>query len=295
MTTDPPRPPRVKLLLAFAAIYFLWGSTYLAVRWAIDGIPPFLTAGCRLVLAGAVLAALAARSGAPRPTRRQWRAAVAAAVPLFVLGHGGVCWAQQHVPTGASALLFATLPVWLLLLDWGYGGRGRPRAAEVAGTGLGLAGVALLTAPGGVDPGGAAVLLGAAAAWAVGSLVVRHADVPASPLRMASAQMLVGGALLLGLGAAAGDVGRLHPAGVPARSLGALGYLILTAVVAVPAYNWLLAVTSPAAVGTYAFVNPVVAVALGWALAGEAVGPREGAAAGLVVCGVMLLVRPRRE
>ncbi len=289
MGAEPPAGSRAKLVLAFAAIYLLWGSTYLAIRVAIDTLPPFLMAGSRFVLAGAVLYALAARTR-PRPTRRQWRNAAVSGVPLFVLGNGGVTWAEQAVPSGAAALVVATLPVWLLLIDWGCGGRGRPRVAELAGIGLGLAGVAVLSAPGGVDPVGAAVLVGASVAWAAGSLFGRAADLPASPVRTAGMQMLAGGAVMLTVGLAAGEGGRFDPAAVTGRSAGAWAYLTAVAVVALPAYTWLLTATSPALVGTYAFVNPVVAVLLGWAVLGEPADGRTAVAGLLVVLGVAVLV-----
>jgi drug/metabolite transporter (DMT)-like permease len=295
MGTEPPGVPRAKLALAFAAIYLLWGSTYLAIRLAIDTVPPFLMAGSRFLAAGAALYAFGARTGTPRPSGRHWRNAAVAAVPLFVVGNGGVTWAEQAVPSGAAALVIATLPAWLLLLDWGYGGRKGPRVVELLGIGLGMAGVAALSAPGGVDPVGAGVLLLAAVAWAVGSLFNRYADLPASPVRTAAMQMLVGGAVMVALGLALGEGGRLDPAAVSGRSAAAWAYLGAVAVVALPAYNWLLTATSPALVGTYAFVNPVVAVVLGWAVAGEALDERTAVAAALVVLGVMLLVWPRRR
>lgn len=295
MGIESPAPSRVKLLAAFAAIYILWGSTYLAIRLAIDTIPPFLMAGVRFLIAGSALYALGAPAGVPRPSARQWRNAAIGAVPLFVFGNGGVTWAEQAVPSGAAALVIATLPAWLLLLDWGYGGRRGPRATEAAGIALGLTGVAVLSAPGGVDPLGAVVLLGAAVAWAIGSLFNRYADLPTSPALTAAMQMLIGGAVLVVLGLSAGEASRFVPAAVSWQSIAAVAYLVAVAVVALPAYNWLLAVTSPAAVGTYAFVNPVVAVLLGWAVVGEAITDRTGPAAGLVVAGVMLLVWPRKR
>jgi drug/metabolite transporter (DMT)-like permease len=293
MGIESPAPSRLKLLLAFAAIYVLWGSTYLAIRLAIDTLPPFLMAGARFLAAGAVLYALGVPSGLPRPTARHWRNAAIGAIPLFVLGNGGVTWAEQAVPSGAAALVIATLPAWLLLLDWAYGGRMGPRLVEVLGVGLGVAGVAVLSAPGGIDAVGAAVLLGAAVAWAVGSLFNRYAGLHASPALTAVMQMLVGGVMMVALGLVLGEGGRFDPGAVSWRSVAALAYLVAVAAVALPAYNWLLSVTSPALVGTYAFVNPVVAVLLGWAVAGEAVTGRTGPAAALVVVGVMLLVWPR--
>lgn len=294
MENDAPVHSRTKLLLAFAAIYILWGSTYLAIRIAIETIPPFLMAGFRFLVAGSVLYAWGSRRGTPRPTRAHWRNAAIASVPMFVFGNGGVTWAEQTVPTGAASLIIATLPAWLLLLDWSYGGRKGPRAVELLGIGLGLAGVAALSSPGGINPVGAVVLLGSAVAWAVGSLINRYADLPASPVRTSAMQMLAGGVIMVAVGGMLGEIGRFDPGEVSWRSVGALVYLIAVAFVALPAYNWLLTATSPALVGTYAFVNPVVAVLLGWALADEIIGARTGVAAALVVLGVMLLVWPRR-
>ena len=295
MGSESPAPSRVRLLLAFAAIYVLWGSTYLAIRLAIDTIPPFLMAGGRFLAAGAALYALGVPPNLPRPTARQWRNAALGAVPLFVMGNGGVTWAELVVPSGAAALVIATLPAWLLLLDWAYGGRKGPHLVEVLGIGLGLAGVAVLSAPGGVHLVGTAVLLGAAMAWAVGSLFNRYADLPSSPALTAAMQMLAGGVMMVALGLVLGEAGRFDPAAVSWRSAAAVAYLVAVAVVALPAYNWLLSVTSPALVGTYAFVNPVVAVLLGWAVAGEGMTGRTVPAALLVVIGVMLLVWPRKR
>jgi drug/metabolite transporter (DMT)-like permease len=294
MDTDQPAS-RVKLLLAFAAIYLLWGSTYLAIKVAIDTLPPFLMAGTRFLAAGGILYLFASRSVAPRPTLRQWRNAAVAAVPLFVLGNGGVTWAEQVVPSGAAALVVATLPAWLLLLDWGYGGRKGPRVMELSGIGLGVVGVGVLSAPGGVDLVGAGVLLLAAVAWAVGSLLNRYADLPASPVRVAAMEMLVGGAVMVAVGLGVGEGSKFNPAGVTWQSALAWNYLAAVAVVALPAYNWLLSVTSPAVVGTYAFVNPVVAVLLGCLVAAEPLSPQTAVAAPLVVLGVVLLVWPKKR
>jgi drug/metabolite transporter (DMT)-like permease len=296
MGTAPPRASPVKLVLAFACIYLIWGSTYLAIRLAVDTLPPFLMAGVRFLLAGAFLYALGARHGLPRPTRRQWRNALIAGVPLFVIGNGGVTWAEQTVPSGLAALIVATLPAWLLLLDWAGGGRRGPGLVEVTGIGLGLGGVAVLAAPsgaGGVPVVGTIVLTAAAVAWAAGSLFSRSADLPASAVRTAGMQMLAGGACMLALGPVLGEGGRTALAAVSWESILAFAYLVAAAVVALPAYQWLLTVSSPALVGTYAFVNPVVAVLLGWAVLGEGLSGRTGVAVVLVVAGVALLTWPR--
>lgn len=292
MGSDPP-PSRVKLLLAFSAIYFLWGSTYLAIKVAITTIPPFLMAGTRFLAAGAVVYLLGSRGEKRWPTARQWRNAAVSGVLMFVLGNGGVTWSEQTVSPGVAALVVATLPAWLLLLDWIYGGRKGPRLVETLGIVLGLGGVAAMSTLGAIDPFGVGALLVASVGWAIGSLVTRYADLPASPIRTAGMQMLIGGAVLVGLGLAVGEGGRLNPAAVTPESVGGWVYLAAVAVVALPAYNWLLSVTSPALVGTYAFVNPVVAVLLDWAVTQQPPAVQTAAAGGAVVLGVALLVWSR--
>jgi drug/metabolite transporter (DMT)-like permease len=295
MGSKKPGVTRTRLLLAFAAIYVLWGSTYLAIRLAIDTLPPFLMAGSRFLVAGAALYAYSSRSGRPTLSTRHWWNAAVASVLLFVLGNGGVTWAEQTIPSGAAALIVATLPAWLLVLDWGCGRRSKPCGFELVGVGLGIAGVALLSAPGGVDPVGAVALMVASVAWAAGSLFSRYATLPSSSVLTAGMQMLMGGAILVVLGLAVGEGKRFDPAAASWQSFAAWAYLIVVAVVALPAYTWLLTATSPALVGTYAFVNPLVAVVFGWAFLGEELAGRTGTAAALVVLGVILLVLSRRR
>jgi drug/metabolite transporter (DMT)-like permease len=295
MGTDRPRVSRVKLVLAFACIYVLWGSTYLAIKVAVQTLPPFLMAGARFLLAGAFLYALGVRPNSPPPTGRQWRNALIAGVPLFVLGNGGVVYAEQTFPSGLAALVVATLPAWLLLFDWAIGGRRGPGLVQVVGVGLGLGGVVLLATP--TEGGsliGVAVLTGASVAWAAGSLFSRYADTPKSAARTSGMQMLAGGTVMVLIGLAAGESNRFSLAAVSVESAVSFAYLVAVAVVALPAYTWLLTVSSPALVGTYAFVNPVVAVVLGSAVAGEALTGRTGLAVVLVMGGVTLLTWPRR-
>jgi drug/metabolite transporter (DMT)-like permease len=297
MDAPPRRASPVKLVLAFACIYVVWGSTYLAIRVAVDTLPPFLMAGVRFLLAGAFLYAVGVRQGLPRPTRRQWCNATIAGVPLFVIGNGGVTWAEQTVPSGLAALIVATLPAWLLVLDWARGGRRGPGLLEVTGIVLGLGGVAVLASPSGaaeVPLMGTAALTAASIAWAAGSLFSRSADLPASPTRTAGMQMLTGGACMVALGLALGEAGRAEGSAVSWESGLAFAYLVAAAVLALPAYQWLLVVCSPALVGTYAFVNPLVAVLLGWAILGESLGGRTGLAVVLVVVGVAILTWARR-
>jgi drug/metabolite transporter (DMT)-like permease len=298
MGIDQTRHSPVRLVLAFAAIYLIWGSTYLAIRIAVETLPPFLMAGVRFLVAGTTLYLVGVRHGTPRPTKRHWRNAAIAGIPLFVIGNGGVTWAEQSVPSGLAALVVATLPAWLLLLDWASGGRTGPRLVEVLGIGLGLTGVAVLAAPSGTDGIsliGIVVLVASAVAWAAGSLFSRHADLPASPVRTAGMQMLAGGACMVAVGLVAGEGNRLIVDSVSLASVVAFIYLVVAAVIVLPAYQWLLTVTSPALIGTYAFVNPVVAVFLGWAAAQEELNGRTGIAVALVVGGVALLTWPRRS
>jgi len=286
---------RPAVLLAFAAVYILWGSTYLAIRVAVAVLPPFLMAGVRFLIAGGLLYAWARWRGALGPSARQWGAALVAGALLLGGGNGGVVWAEQLVPSGLTALLVATVPVWVALADWLRPGGSRPAPAALAGLALGLAGVAWLVGPGLRDeagsPAGVAAVLLASVAWSVGSIYVRHAPRPTSPLIGAAAQMLCGGAVLTVAGLAAGEAGRFDPGRVTAGALAAVGYLVVFgALLAYTAYAWLLRHVRPTLVATYAFVNPVVAVLLGVALAGERLPPEALAAGAAVVASVALVV-----
>ncbi|MBX9584428.1 MAG: EamA family transporter [Gemmataceae bacterium] len=290
------RASRAGVVGCLAILYLVWGSTYLGMRVAMETAPPFLTGGTRFFLAGAVLYVWASARGIDRPTARQWGNAAFAGVLMLLVGNGCVAWAMaaEKVPSGLAALTVATTPAWMVLLDWAWGGP-RPRALVGVGIAAGLAGVAVLAGAGagGVSVAGAAVLTLASVSWAVGSLFARHADLPRSPARTTGMEMLAGGAALAALGAAAGEHAGFDPAGVSLASALAFGYLLAAAVVAMSAFTWLMTVADPGLVGTYAFVNPVVAVVLGAALADEELTARTGAAAALVVLGVALIVWPR--
>lgn len=301
------RPPRAAILAAYAALYVIWGSTYLGIRVGIATLPPFGMAATRFLLAGALLYGWARLRGAPRPTARQWGAAAVVGALLLLLGNGGVTWAEQRVPSGVAALLIATEPLWIVLLGWRRPGGTRPSLATALGLALGIAGVVVLVGPGAssagppsghVDLRGAAVVLAGALSWAAGSLWATgpggRARLPASAPLTTGMQMLTGGALLLGASAAAGEPAAFHPTAVSPASVAALGYLIVFgSIVAFSAYVWLLGVEPPARVATYAFVNPVVAVLLGWAVAGEALTGRVVVAAAVIVGAVVLLtLRP---
>ncbi len=290
------------VLLAFAAVYLIWGSTYLGIRIAIETLPPFLMAGIRFLLAGSLLYAFLRFRGAARPHPRTWRAALVIGGLMMFGGNGMVTWAQQSVPSAFAALLVATMPLWMVLLDATVFRGPKPGPWVIAGLILGTAGVGLLVGPteGGVAPLGALVLVLAALSWSFGSLLSRTADLPASPWMSAAMQMIAGSAVLLMVGTAAGEWQEMNLAAVSAHSVVALLYLaVFGSIIAHSAFLYLMKTTSTSAVSTYAFVNPVIAMLLGW-WTGEAIGARALAGAGLIVGAVLLIhvarmrAKPRR-
>lgn len=290
-------PPQGKLITAFAAVYLIWGSTYLGIRFAIETIPPHLMAAARFLVAGAILYAWSRWRGAPAPTVRNWRASAIVGGFLLLGGNGAVVWAETRVPSGLTALLVAMVPIWMLVLEMHprLGGK-RPRAAVVVGIVLGLAGLILLVAPGKlegrVDPVGAGVLVLGCLSWAFGSLHSRVAELPKSGFLAAAMEMLCGGALLLLFGLATGQGAQLSLTAISARSLVALAYLVFFgSLIGFTAYIWLLGATTPARVSTYAYVNPVVAVLLGWAFANEPMTLRTMLAAAVIVSAVVAIIR----
>ncbi|MBI5030910.1 MAG: drug/metabolite exporter YedA [Chloroflexi bacterium] len=268
-------PSQWSIMAALGAVYIIWGSTYLAIRFAIETLPPFLMAGTRFLIAGAILYAAMRFSGVQAPKRVHWRSTAIIAALLLFGGNGGVVWAEQFVPSSVTAVIIATTPLWMVLLDWWRNGV-RPTTGVVIGLLLGLVGIALLVGQGKLDGGnqinpiGAGVLIFATLSWAVGSFYARYAKLPSAPLLGTGMEMLVGGVLFLIAGSVTGEWGRLRLEQVSLQSLVALGYLIVFgAIVAFSAFTWLLRVTPLSIASTYAYVNPVVAVFLGWALAGE--------------------------
>lgn len=296
MSADSSRPSPGAILAALAAVYILWGSTYLAIRFAVETLPPFLMAGVRFTVAGAILYGWRRAVGQPRPTRAQWRAATVVGALMLLGGNGGVVWAEQWIESGTTALIVASVPFWMVLMDWLRPGGRAPRPKVWAGILVGFGGVLLLMGGPGAAPGHlvpAIVLLLASVAWAAGSLYSRSAVLPA-PLLATAMQMLTGGALLLLAGVVTGEVGRMDPAGFSTRSVLALLYLIVFgALIGYSAYVWLLRVTEPALASTYAYVNPVVAVVLGWLLAGERMDAGIVVAAAVIVGGVVLITTTR--
>jgi drug/metabolite transporter (DMT)-like permease len=288
---------RAELIAAFAAVYVLWGSTYLAIRFGVETIPPFVLAGCRHLTAGLILYAIVRRRGAPRPKAKHWRSAAMVGGLLLLGGNGLVTWAEQRVPSGLAALIVASVPIWMTVLDAAQR-RERPHGVVVLGLALGLGGIAFLVAPGQfaggthIDPLGAGALLTAALFWATGSLYSRRAALPSSTFLATAMEMIAGGVLLMAVAAATGEWSAVSPAAVSTKSLLSLGYLIVAgSLLGFTAYVFLLKATTPARVSTYAYVNPVVAVFLGWLFAGEPVTARTLLATAVIVVSVALIIK----
>jgi drug/metabolite transporter (DMT)-like permease len=289
-----------RVAVAFGLVYVIWGSTYLGIRYAIQSIPPLLMAGARFFTAGMILFVWSSLRGVPRPTGRQWRNAAAAGTLLLLGGNGLVTWAEVRVPSGLTALLVATASLWMVVIAWAVGGE-RPGRRAWAGIACGLAGVVLLVGPslvgasGGVDPAGAAALLGSALTWSIGTIVARRSELPSDTLMATAAEMLTGGSALLVASVLFGEPARFDLAHVTTTSWLAFGYLVgIGSLVAYSAYTYLVARTTPAKLGTYAYVNPVVAVILGWLIAGEPIGLRTiGAMIVIVTAVAILTLKPR--
>jgi drug/metabolite transporter (DMT)-like permease len=295
MSTEHHAPP-ARVALGFAAVYILWGSTYLGIRFAVASLPPLIMAGTRHLIAGFLLYAIVRRLGAPRPTLQHWRSAALLGVLLLLGGNGLVSMAEVMVPSGITALIVAAVPFWMVLLNAAEK-RVMPRLSVLAGLVLGVVGLGILvlpnaaSAPDHVNPVGVAMLIVATLSWAVGSLYAHRAPLPSSVFLGIGMEMIAGGAALWLVGLAAGEGANLHPAAVTLKSLVALAYLIVFgSLLGFSAYVWLLKVTTPARASTYAFVNPVIAVLLGWALAGEALTPRVAVAGGIIVAAVCLIL-----
>lgn len=287
---------KVKLALAFASVYIVWGSTYLAIKFAVATIPPYLMGGTRFILSGVILFAWARWRGAPTPTRLEWRDAAVVGTLLLAGGNGAVSWAEQRVPSGVTALLVASVPMWMVLIDWARPHGKRPTVTVAVGLLIGLGGVAVLAAPGFTGGArsalgvGAVVLMLGSIAWAAGSIYSRQGARPRSAEMSTALQMITGSVALLAIGIAAGELPNLQLAAVSTKSF--LGWLYLVtfgSLVGFTAYSYLLRETTPAKATTYAYVNPIVAVLLGWAFANEAITMRTVVAAGIILASVAMI------
>ncbi|MDB4878361.1 MAG: protein of unknown function transrane [Gemmatimonadetes bacterium] len=284
------------MFAAFVAVYIVWGSTYLAIRYAVATIPPLFMVGMRFLVSGVLLYAWARWRGAPRPTKAQWRDAIVAGVAMLCLGNGAVSWAEQRVPSGLAALLVAVVPLWMVIVDWILPDGDRPRASVIAGVVLGLVGLVVLVGPetlaghGAVDTTAVVVLMIGSLSWALGSIYNRYGSRPDSAALSTGLQMLGGSVALILLGVALGEVGQLHVRQISAASwLGWIYLVTFGSLVGFTAYIYLLRAVSPAKASTYAYVNPIVAVFLGWAIAGEPVTAHTLLAAAVILAGVGLI------
>src|ERR1700737_817325 len=295
-----PAPKKLSIILAFAGIYLIWGSTYLGILFAIQSIPPLLMAGARFLLAGIILYAVARMSGAPRSRPIEWRSALIVGACLLLGGNGGATLSEQYVPSGLAALLVATVPIYIALLSWFFGMSKRPSAITWAGLAGGFVGVGVLIGPAlrfkatGESPQawiGMSILLCSSLIWSAGSLYSRHAHNAPSLFLAASQHMLCGGALLLIAGIATGELRHFHPHQITTQSLVAFVYLVLIGgIIGYVSYAWLLRHCEPAKVATYAYVNPIVAVLLGAMFAHESLSLRTLVAAGLIIGSVALVI-----
>ena len=292
---------RWKTLIAFAIIYFVWGSTFYAIRVGVHEVPPLLLAAIRFTIAGVALFAWAAAKGEPLPSRRQWGATAVVAFLIFVVDYGFLFWAEQRVPSGTAAVILATIPAFMALSEITLLRTERLTVRLSCALLIGLAGVIVL-----VDPAlgmsgtpvytlGAVGLLVSAISWSTASVLSKRLPMAPSKVMSAAAQMLVGGLLLCVVAAAAGEERGFHPAAVSAGAWMALAYLIVAgSIVGFTAYTWLLHHHSPTKVGTYAYINPVVAVVLGHFLGGEVLDIRTVLGTVLILASVIVITTRRK-
>lgn len=286
-----------KIWVALIATYITWGSTYLAMRVAVETIPPFLMVATRFLAAGSILYVWQRLAGEPHPTRRQWRSALVVGFFLLVTGNGVVAWAEQRVVSGVAALMVGAVPMWMVLIDAVTPGKRRPGKQALFGVLLGFIGITLLVGPVNLfgfnqelDPIGMVALLLAGISWAAGSLYSREAELPSSPLMGTGMEMLVGGLGSLLLGTLSGEWSQLHLPAITAPSLLGVGYLIVFgSLVGFSAFTWLLRNAPTPLVSTYAYVNPLIAIFLGNLLASEPLTPRILLSALIIVSAVVLI------
>jgi drug/metabolite transporter (DMT)-like permease len=296
----PPRPAAWKILLAFGIIYIVWGSTYLAIRVGVQEMPPFLMAGLRFALAGIVLYAWMRVRGVPSPNWREWKAATLLGALMFLLDYACLFWAEQRVPSGIAAVILAAIPVCITILEIIFLRTQRLTIRLGLGLLIGVVGVAVLMNPSSsfgevpIDRRGAAALLAACVGWSVGTIVSKRVVQPKSKAMSAAAQMFSGGVMLLFLSAIAGEIGRFHVQAISGKAWFSLIYLVIAgSIVGYTAYVWLLDYESPTKVGTYAYVNPVIAVILGSLIGGEVIGRRTLLGMALILVSVVAITTMR--
>jgi drug/metabolite transporter (DMT)-like permease len=300
--THPARPARWKVLLAFSMIYFVWGSTYLAIRVGVQEMPPFLMAGLRFTAAGFVMYLWMRFSGTPSPTWREWKGVTLLGSLMFLLDYACLFWAEQRIPSGITAVILAMIPVCITLLEIIFLRTQALGVQLVSGLVAGILGVGVLANPWAslgeapLDHRGVIALLVACVGWSVGTIVTKRLILPASKPMSAATQMLTGGVQLLILAAVSGEFAQFHASSISGKAWFALIYLIVAgSIIAFTAYVWLLDFESPTRVGTYAYVNPVMAVILGGLIGGEVIGPRTILGTVLILIGVAAITTAKAK
>lgn len=291
-----PAEQRTRIIIAFAAVYVIWGSTYLFIKYAIEAIPPFMMGATRFLLAGAMLYAFARGRGAPGANRHDVRSAAATGILMLGVGNAAVMWSELTVPSGVVALIVSTVPIWVVMLDWLRPSGVRPRLPVFLGLALGVAGMVILIGPralegrGHVNEIGALVLLVGSVSWALGTILSKGSKRSGSPLVYSAVQMLAAAAAMLVASLMAGEPARFSFAALTWRAALSWVYLVLAgSIIGYTAYIYLLGRVSATKAATYAYVNPVIAVLLGWAFANETVGVRTLVAAAVILSGVALI------
>ncbi len=292
---------KTQIILGFATIYLVWSSTYLAIRFVVETIPPFMSAGIRFFIGGMMFFAWAKFRGAESPKKKHWLPAALVGMGLIVFGNGGISWAEQFVPSGLAALIVAVVPLWIVLADWIRPGGTRPSKVTSLGLALGFLGLLLLINPlnistgGSIDPLGALVIVFATLCWATGSVYSRYAPSPKSQTMAVGMQMTVGGAVLILISALSGEFTTFAISQVSLKSF--LGFVFLTTIgsFAFGVYIWLLKASTPAKVATYAYINPVLALVLGTVFANEPFTLWTFGCSLVIVTAVIIIVRSKKQ
>ena len=288
---------QVSIWMAMISIYLVWGSTYLAIRFAVVTIPPFLMASFRFIVAGLILFVFRTIAGDPWPTWKEWRSTSIIGIFLLVGGNGGLVWAEQRVPSSLAALLVGTVPIWMILIDWIRTGGKKPSNKVLLSVIIGFVGMTVLFWPGRstetIDITGAVVLVIGAISWAFGSLYSRNAIIPASPLQGTAMEMLAGGLGLFLVGTLTGEIGQVNFHAITTQSaLGVFYLIVFGSLIGFASYTWVLRVAPISLVATYAYVNPLVAIILGYFIASENLGVKTFVAAAIILGSVILTTIP---
>lgn len=294
---DKAQPKKIEILIAFACVYIIWGSTYLGIRIAIEAMPPFFMAGSRFIISSLILYILASIKGENKIKAAHWKDSYIIGGCMLLGGNGGVVWAEQFVPSGLAALLVATVPIWMVMFDWLNPHGKRPTRRIISGIVLGFTGVAIMISPAeivgtkGINLFGALALLISTLSWAYGSIYSRRANLPKSKILTVSMEMFAGGTLLLLISVLAGEFKNLNFNDFTMRAVSAWVYLItFGSVIGFTAYIWLLDAAGPSRTSTYAYVNPVIAVFLGWIVLGEPLNIRILSAMLVIVLAVFFII-----